>query len=198
MSIEKNSSLEWEDIEDLYGDLNTVLTKFSLANISVPENPNIALTSAISNLQSVINANINANSYLKNEVTQNSITVPSKNDIVKVLEFQSLKGTIEEMNGVCPHNASSHDSVCITYRPYTTCVIESDDDDDEGCSAGITVINTSCPNNYDDTPTYSSCPNSYKAPTYTTCPNAYTVGTYSGAEKSHGPSNNAGVDNPST
>ena len=163
MSIEKNSSLEWEDIENLYKNLNTALDIFLIKNIDIPENPNIALTSAISNLQSVINASITSNAYLKNEVTQNVVSIPNKNDIIKVLEFQSLKETIDKMHEVCPENTSGHNAVCVDHVTYTRCVNHESSGGDE-CSRGITTYSGGC---LTETPTNTSC--NTNSPTNTNC-----------------------------
>ena len=163
MAISINSSLEWEDIENLYENLNTALDKFSLENIQIPGNPDIALTTVISNLKNTINASITNNKYFTNQVPQNEILVPNKNDIIKVIEFLSLDDTINKMNQACAYDGSEYHSSCYNYTPTYS-------------SNGNNYTPTYSSNNNNYTPTYSSNNNNY-TPTYSSNNNNYSCNT---------------------
>ena len=108
MSISQGSKLEWQDIENLYTNLNTALTKFNLSTINIPSNPGLATPENVSNLKDVVNANINANSYLKNQVNLNEITPPVKEEKITVQQMSDLSGTITSMNNACPYDGSTY------------------------------------------------------------------------------------------
>ena len=123
MSINTGSTLSWNDIKTLYTNLNTALEDFSI-EVQTPEKPNLASTSAISNLQNAINASINGNSYLRNQVSKNIVSIPNKNDLIKTLEFLSLNDTIEDIEEACPYN-SSYNGSCHDHVSYGNCITKT-------------------------------------------------------------------------
>ena len=97
----------WSYIQDIYGQINTGRTKFSIGStITIPSNPGVVEPDEISTIQTYLNQ-FNNNTYVKNSAEAqsvlNSITIPTRGTLLKPLNLYS---TINTINNVCTYDAS--------------------------------------------------------------------------------------------
>lgn len=110
MSLNKDKTAVWSDIQSLYSNLNTQLSRFSISQISVPDHKDdLSLIQDINDLKTAINK-LTSNSYLSNKVSTSGVTVPVRDSVMAPLPFTQMKTIVERVAAFCNTNASQNTS----------------------------------------------------------------------------------------
>lgn len=108
MALQTKSKLEWADIKNIYVKLNQAKTKFSMPEVTIPEEQKKkAVPSNVSDIKDEILDMINSNEYISDaNISVSNINVPARKTRIYPTPFQGLSNTIDQILEVCPHNGN--------------------------------------------------------------------------------------------
>ena len=114
MSIAEGYKITWSDIQDIYTNLNTARTKFSMATVAVPSNPGKPYPSQINDLATLVDA-MNSNEFLTG-VANTGVSAPAVGSLIEPTEFNRISTTIDNIYRTCPHHGAYYSAHYATHR----------------------------------------------------------------------------------
>ena len=114
MSIAEGYKITWSDIQDIYTNLNTARTKFSMATVAVPSNPGKPYPSQINDLATLVDA-MNSNEFLTS-VANTGVSAPAVGSLIEPTEFNRISTTIDNIYRTCPHHGAYYAAHYATHR----------------------------------------------------------------------------------
>lgn len=110
MSLTKDSSVLWSDIQAIYSELNTAKSRLSQTAVTVPSKPTTVKTDVVSNLKNAIES-CDANKYISAaRAAVTGVTVPSAGTLLYPDIFTRMRTTISKIQSTCLHDSAHYTS----------------------------------------------------------------------------------------
>lgn len=145
MSVQQYDYPTWEDVENLYENLNVERERFSMTEVQIMDNPDYFVNKFLQTLKDKIQE-MTSNSYISTTADTKDIIVPKKLDYIFPWHFLQFQDLIDKISDVCLFDPCT----CFDY----TCSDCPSQGGGGGCNGdcssncGNWCIETGCPTGY--------------------------------------------------
>lgn len=107
MGLERKNRLNWNDIQNIYNNLNQAREKFQLTTIEVPnETKRRPIPDNVSDLKNEVDDMLSNDYISRANITTSSIIIPTTKTLIYPTPFNAISEAIDQMLNVCPHNGN--------------------------------------------------------------------------------------------